>query len=128
MDRLEQLLIGVAAILLVVSFAHLVTMLIIRRRATCDGLVDEVELEGVEFPQVLKPGSPDSYLPRGFEALGLPANATPDEVRAAFRHLALQVHPDHGGNTEDFMRLQADFEHAQSHAERHSVSAVGQPA
>jgi hypothetical protein len=128
MDRLEQLVIGVAAILLAVSFAHLVTIVMIRRRSTHEGLVDEVELEGVEFPQVLKPGSPDSYIPRGFAALGLPANATPEEVRAAFRQLALQVHPDHGGNTEDFIRLQADFEHALSHAERHSVFAVRQPA
>jgi hypothetical protein len=118
----------VAAFLLVVSLAHLVTIVMIRRRATREGLVEEAELEDVEFAQVLRPGSPDSYIPRGFEALGLPASATPDEVRAAFRRLALQVHPDHGGNTEDFMRLQADFEHALSHAERHSVSAVGQPA
>lgn len=125
MDRLEQLFIGVAAILLVASFADLVMILIIRRRETCDALVDEVELEGVEFPHILKPGSPDSYIPRGFEALGLPANATPDEVRAAFRHLALQAHPDHGGNTKDFTRLQADFECALSHAERHVASAVG---
>ena len=105
MDRFEQLFIGVAAILLVVSFAHLATILIIRRRATCDGLVDEVELEGVEFPQILKPGSPDSYIPRGFEALGLQVGATPDEIRTAFRHLAIQVHPNHGGNAEDFVRF-----------------------
>jgi hypothetical protein len=124
MDGLEQLFIGAAVILMVVSLAYLVTIVVIRRRSIREGLVDEAELQEVEFPQVLKPGSPDSYIPRGFEALGLSASATPEEIRVAFRRLALQVHPDHGGNSEDFMRLQEDFEHALSHAERHTLHAV----
>jgi hypothetical protein len=124
MDRLELLFLGFAAITVVVSLAHLVTILIVRRRVTTEGLVDEAELEGIEFPQILKPGLPENVFPRGFESLGLHADATADEIRAAYRHLAIQVHPDHGGDAEDFMRLQEDFEHALSHAERHSSQAV----
>lgn len=124
MNRLEQLFLGFAAVTVAVALAHLVTILIVRRRVVTEGLVDEAELEAVEFPQILKPGLPENVLPRGFESLGLHADATADEIRAAYRHLVIQVHPDHGGDAEDFMRLQEDFEHALAHAERHSVQAV----
>jgi hypothetical protein len=40
-----------------------------------------------------------------YEILQLPADATLDEVKAAYRHLAPQVHPDHGGSHERFRQV-----------------------
>ena len=40
-----------------------------------------------------------------FVALGLPATAAPQEVKARWRELARQHHPDHGGAAEEFQRL-----------------------
>jgi hypothetical protein len=37
--------------------------------------------------------------------LQLPATATPDDVERAFRRLAQERHPDHGGEAESFCRL-----------------------
>ncbi|MCM2303206.1 MAG: J domain-containing protein [Elusimicrobia bacterium] len=49
-----------------------------------------------------------------YEILGVPRDATPDEIKAAYRALALRRHPDlNAGDpraTEVFMRLQAAYE------------------
>ena len=49
-----------------------------------------------------------------YEILGVPRDAKPDEIKAAFRALALQRHPDlNGGDPsagERFMRIQAAYE------------------
>jgi molecular chaperone DnaJ len=37
-----------------------------------------------------------------YKALGIDKNATAEEVKAAFRRLALEHHPDRGGNAEKF--------------------------
>ncbi len=42
--------------------------------------------------------------------LGVAENATLDEIRKAYRRLAIQLHPDAGGNLEDFKRLQVAYE------------------
>lgn len=39
------------------------------------------------------------------EILGLDANATPSEVRTHYRRLAMQYHPDRGGDTETLQRI-----------------------
>jgi molecular chaperone DnaJ len=42
-----------------------------------------------------------------YEVLGVPREASQDEIRNAYRNLAKERHPDHpGGSTEDFSRLQ----------------------
>ena len=40
-----------------------------------------------------------------YEILELPADATLDQVKAAYRRLAPQVHPDHGGSHELFRQV-----------------------
>lgn len=42
-----------------------------------------------------------------WKALGLKPGATPEQVQAAWRTKAAQVHPDRGGTREDWDRLQA---------------------
>ena len=55
--------------------------------------------------------------------LGLPANATLDEIERAYRELAKQYHPDRGGNVDQFKRLQAMYEQAKRQAARHEPAA-----
>ena len=50
--------------------------------------------------------------PRCLELLGLKAGCNEDDVNSAYRSLAQRVHPDHGGNAEDFKRLHAAYEEA----------------
>ncbi|MRG90656.1 J domain-containing protein [Polyangium spumosum] len=40
-----------------------------------------------------------------FVVLGLPRTASPDDIRRAFRRLALETHPDHGGDAASFIRV-----------------------
>jgi DnaJ-domain-containing protein 1 len=46
------------------------------------------------------------------EVLGVPATATMDQVKARYRQLAKQHHPDFGGEKENFMRVQEAYEQA----------------
>jgi curved DNA-binding protein CbpA len=41
-----------------------------------------------------------------------------EQVERAYRELAKQVHPDRGGNAEQFKRLQALYEQAKRQAKR----------
>ncbi len=40
-----------------------------------------------------------------YEILGIGRDATPEEIQAAYRNKARQVHPDNGGSTEEFMQV-----------------------
>lgn len=42
--------------------------------------------------------------------LGIQDGATPDQARAAYRRAAMRAHPDHGGDKEVFLRVQAAWE------------------
>lgn len=42
--------------------------------------------------------------------LGLKENVTFDEVKSAYRKLAMKFHPDRGGNPEEFKKVQAAYE------------------
>jgi hypothetical protein len=54
---------------------------------------------------------------RAFEVLGLPADATSAEVRAAYRERVKEVHPDQGGDERAFRRVQEAYATAQRRAE-----------
>ena len=45
-----------------------------------------------------------------YELLGVDKKATYDEIRKAFRKLALKNHPDRGGDKEKFQELNAAYE------------------
>lgn len=40
-----------------------------------------------------------------YETLGIAVNATPEEIKSAYRRLARQHHPDHGGNQQLFKQV-----------------------
>lgn len=121
MVPLEPIYVGIASTLLLISFASLVNGIAVgSRRNDAIGDVEQPDTHSsaqIEYPPILKTGSPGPYVPRGFEALGLQAEATPDEVLAAYRRLAIEAHPDHGGSIEEFTQLQENFELALAHAE-----------
>jgi curved DNA-binding protein len=45
-----------------------------------------------------------------YDTLGISENASPDEIKKAYRKLANQHHPDKGGDTNRFQQIQAAYE------------------
>jgi DnaJ family protein A protein 2 len=45
-----------------------------------------------------------------YEILGVPKNATEEEIKRSYRKLAKEKHPDKGGNKEEFIKIQAAYE------------------
>lgn len=66
-------------------------------------------------PKAIEPGSI-------WELLGVPRSATVAEVKAAYRRRAMELHPDHGGDTATFRRLLAAYEEATRRAARPKAS------
>ena len=51
-----------------------------------------------------------------FAVLGLPAGADIEEVKRAYRVKVKEVHPDHGGNRDEFERVREAYTTAKEHA------------
>lgn len=51
-----------------------------------------------------------------FQQLGLPDTATPDEIKAKWRQLASETHPDKGGDPAEFARLRKAYNLAMEEA------------
>lgn len=50
-----------------------------------------------------------------FSVLGLPSGASSEEVKRAYREKVKQVHPDRGGDTEEFKRVREAYTTAKKH-------------
>jgi hypothetical protein len=65
--------------------------------------------------------------PPCLEALDLSLPCTEEQVLAAYRRRVKELHPDHGGDLQQFLRLQKHFEQAlhlvRQHATRRTVAA-----
>lgn len=66
-----------------------------------------------ETPDFVVAGDPTSA---AFAALGLPVEASKNEVKTAYRKQVKQAHPDHGGNHEEFRRVREAYTTAKEHA------------
>ena len=53
------------------------------------------------------PGTPEP-----FRVLGAPYPCTAEQLRARWRRLVFQYHPDRGGNLKQFIELKATYEEA----------------
>jgi len=94
-------------------------------RAGTDAVLCEHEMPGHQLGRRLPFETPDrrgrerepTRLGRAFDRLGLPTTASADEVKAAYRRRVKDVHPDHGGDSESFKRLQDAYATAKEHAD-----------
>ena len=98
----------------------------IDRSATTPVLVEH-EMPGVhlgkrlpfETPEVSLGPEPDPDVDparQAFAELGLRQSATIDEVKSAYRDRVKRVHPDHGGDEEEFKRVREAYTLAKQHA------------
>lgn len=60
-------------------------------------------------------------MPESFAALGLEPNATPEEVKAAWRNAARILHPDLGGDAAKFDELHSQYLIALEQAEANAA-------
>ena len=63
-----------------------------------------------------EPDPPVDPTRQAFAELGLRRSATLDEVKTAYRTRVKQVHPDHGGDEEEFKRVREAYTLAKQHA------------
>lgn len=45
-----------------------------------------------------------------YRILGVDRRSTEDEIKKAYRKMAIKLHPDRGGSQEDFIKLQEAWE------------------
>lgn len=63
-----------------------------------------------------------------YEVLGLKRDATPDQIREAFRKAASRSHPDHGGSADDMARVNEAYKILSDPARRRLYDEEGQTA
>ena len=62
-----------------------------------------------------------------YDVLGLDRNATPDDVKKAYRKLAREHHPDKGGDPEKFKKVQEAYEVLSDPQKRQNFDQFGSP-
>ncbi len=60
-----------------------------------------------------------------YEVLGVGKNASPDEIKKAFRRLAVKHHPDRGGSEEDFKEINEAYEVLKDPSKRQRYDQFG---
>jgi len=60
-----------------------------------------------------------------YEVLGVDQKATTEEIKKAFRKLAIQHHPDKGGDTEKFKEINAAYEILSNEEKRNTYDKYG---
>jgi hypothetical protein len=94
------------------------------RRSPTHAVLVEHELPGVHLGSRLPFETPGLDIEDGhvdpasaaFAVLGLPSGANAREVTAAYREKVKRVHPDHGGDHEEFQRVRDAYTTAKEHA------------
>ena len=61
------------------------------------------------------------HTPYCLTALGLSLPCTQSEIKMAYRQLAEKMHPDRGGDRQEFLRLQRHFEEALQFMKDHEM-------
>jgi len=61
-----------------------------------------------------------------YGTLGIQKNASNDEIKKAYRRLAMEKHPDRGGNTEEFQKIQTAHETLTNPDSRAHYDTTGQ--
>jgi curved DNA-binding protein CbpA len=61
-----------------------------------------------------------------YEELGVDKNASPDEIKKAYRSKASQCHPDKGGSHEEFVAVQKAYEVLSDPESRQRYDSTGQ--
>ena len=82
-----------------------------RARLERDGSVYSKLLRQSEFYATRDAATGDlpSRTPAAFKVLGLRAPCTTEEIKAAYRRRAMEVHPDRGGTPADFQAVEAAY-------------------
>ena len=62
-------------------------------------------------------GGGEGRVAAAFAALGLPATADIEDVKRAYRRRVKEVHPDQGGDEEEFRRIREAYDTASEHAD-----------
>ena len=68
------------------------------------------------------PAEADDPTAAAFDQLGVARTAGADEVKSAYRSQVKQVHPDHGGDPDEFRRLQEAYATARDHVDGRAAS------
>lgn len=78
----------------------------------------------ISSPVSSRPSWLDKGTPPCLRALGLEWPCTEEDVKVAYRRLAKELHPDHGGDIHRFLRLHEQLEQA-NHYVRQRTEATG---